>query len=370
MRILGISKVVEEGKQKESAIDLWRIYRPLKELSKHVDWQIDFQPHIIKDFDKIAHLYQDDPDRFIKERGKEAVDHLGQYDIVFSSYFTSPHVYTVLWAAAKEHGTEFIFDIDDDLFDVDPYNPFWVAAGKEGAHFLQVMARITKYLCTTNDDLAKKFKQNSEVDARTFAIPNYIPQTYPECTPDNGDKTVIGFFGGASHYEDLHQSGVLEACEKLMHENKSIHFHCAGQPVDKYLPSQRKKIINVAQGQDWPTKLFPSLNYDISVAPLLDTKFNAHKSNIKWQESTRMGAAFVGSDVGPYKSLNKDVAKLVPNTREAWYIALKELVDDVQKRKDQVKAARKELKKWELEKNWKKYKTMFEEIHNANDQTS
>lgn len=370
MKILGISKVAETGRQKESAIDLWRIHRPLKELQKHTDWQVDFQPHVIPDFDKVRVQYGDDPDRFIKEKGAETVAHLGQYDIVFSSYFTSPHVYTLLWAAAKEHGTEFIFDIDDDLFDIDAGNPFWLAAGKEGALFLETMARITKYLSTTNEDLAQKFKRRSEVDARVFINKNYIPDQYPECTPDNGDKIVIGYFGGASHYEDLHQTGVLPAIEKLMHENKNVHFVSAGQPIDTYLPSQRKQVINVAQGTDWPTKLFPTLNYDIAIAPLIDTKFNKHKSNIKWQESTRMGAAFISSDVGPYKPLDDSVAIKVPNTREAWYLRLKELVDDEEKRRKQVANARRELKKWRLEENWESYKQMFEEVHSANNRSS
>lgn len=369
MKILGISKVVEIGSQKESAIDLWRIHRPLKELQKHTDWQVDFQPHVIKDFDKVAVEYKDDPDRFIKEKGAQTVKELGKYDVIFSSYFTSPHVYTLLWAAAKEHGTEFIFDIDDDLYDIDSSNPFWLTAGPEGALFLQTMARITKYLSTTNEDLAEKFKQYSEVEPRVFVNKNYIPDHYPETNPDD-DSLIIGFFGGASHYDDLHQSGVLPAIQKLMHENKDIQFHSAGQPIDDYLPTKRKKIINIAHGADWPTKLFPTLKYDIAIGPLLDTKFNKHKSNIKWQEATRMGAAFISSDVGPYKSLDPSVARKVPNTREAWYINLKELVENVKMRKEQVANARKELKKWRLEENWQSYKEMFEEVHNANNRPS
>lgn len=357
MKILGISRVVETGAQKESAIDLWRIYRPLKELQKNTDWQIDFQDSVVRDIEKY-----EDPDRFIKEHGAAEAKHIGQYDVVFTSYFTSPHIYTILWAAAKEYGTEFIFDLDDDLFHVDPSNPFWLHAGWAGHEFLKTMARVTKYLSTTNEDLAKKLKERSEVDPEVFVNPNYISDMYPECEPDNGEKIVIGYFGGASHYYDLHETGVLQAIEQLMHENKNIHFHSAGQPIDHYLPTKRKKIIQVQQGTDWPTKLFPTLNYDISIAPLRDTEFSRHKSNIKWQESTRMGAAFIASDIGPYKNLSKEVAITVPNTQESWYLRLKELVEDEQKRKSMVKAAREELKKWRLEDNWVKYKEMFEKV--------
>lgn len=364
MKILGISKVVDKGTQQESAIDLWRIKRPLEELKKHTDWQIDFQPHVIPDFDEVVKEYAEDPDRFIKEKGADIVKHIGQYDVVFTSYFTSPHVYTVLWAAAKEYGTEFIFDIDDDLFDVDPGNPFWLAAGWQGAEFLRIMGRITKYISTTNDDLAEKFRNYSTVDAKVFVLPNFINDSYKEYDPQNED-IVIGWFGGASHYDDLHHSGLIPALERLMHEHKNVRFHCAGQPIDFYLPRQRVKEINIAQGTDWPTKLWPTLGYDIALGPILETKFNKHKSNIKWQESTRMGAAFIGSNVGPYRNLPDDVCMKVPNSQDAWYIALKELVENEQKRKTLVTNARKELTKWRLEDNWKRYKDMFEAVNRA-----
>lgn len=83
-----------------------------------------------------------------------------------------------------------------------------------------------------------------------------------------------------------------------------------------------------------------------------------------------MGAAFISSDVGPYKPLDDSVAIKVPNTREAWYLRLKELVDDEEKRRKQVANARRELKKWRLEENWESYKQMFEEVHSANNRSS
>lgn len=363
MKILAISKVVEEGKQQPSAIDLWRIYRPMKELQKHVDWQIDFQPHVLKDFDNLEKKYIEDPDLYIKEKGEEMAAHLGQYDIVFTSYFTSPHVYTVLWGAARKYGTKFILDMDDNLYQVDPENPFWLAAGEVGQHFLSVMGEVAPYISTTTEELAKTLKDRSQVNAEIFINPNYISEQYKEYSPDNKEKVVIGYFGGASHYHDLHDTGVLTAIERIMHENKSVHFHSCGIPIDTYLPKKRYKEIDVAEGTDWPTVLWRSLGYDISLGPLRDTPFNENKSNIKWQESTQMGAAFVASNIGPYKNLSNDVVKKVPNDPDAWYIALKELVENEQKRKELVSAAKVEIKKnYTLEKHWDKYKEMFEKV--------
>lgn len=353
MKILAIVKDSHSGKA-ESAIDLWRIKRPLLELQKHTSWQVDFQKSLIRTPEKY-----DDPDEFMREHAEEEVDHLGQYDLIFTSYFTSPHMYTLLWGAERKHGTKFIIDMDDDFYDVDPENPFWLAAGWEGAHFLRTIGEVAPYLCTTNRQLAKKLRLKSGVGAKVFTIPNYISNVYKEYDPTN-QIVRVGYFGGASHYHDLHETGVLPAVKQIMEENPNVHFRCVGQPVDEDLPKDRVDALPVAEGEPWARERHGQLHYDIALGPIRETEFNKHKSNIKWQESTRMGAAFICTNYGPYKSLRDGTSWKVPNTREAWYIAIKTLVNDAEKRKNMVANARKELEKWRLEDNWIKYKEMIE----------
>lgn len=361
MKILAIVNFVDKDNTKESAIHLWRVKRPLEELKKHVDWDITYQRAIIEDF----HGLEEDPDEYIKQYGAQRAKELGQYDIVFASYFTSPHIYTILWAAQEKYGTKFILDFDDDLFNPDPSNfAFWKSAGWQGHEFLTIMARVAPYISTTNPDLAQKIVDNSEVGVKTFLLPNYISEIYPEQTIDNGDRVVIGFFGGASHYSDVHDSRLLPALEKLMIKHKNVYVKFCGQPADHYLPRGRYEQVDTAQGNDWPTKRLPSLNLDIAVAPLLDTEFNKHKSNIKWQEATRMGSAFVASNVGAYKPLKNAV--LVDNSVDAWYEALETLVLNKKLRNELVAKSKEELKAdWRMEDNWQPYKEMFEEVLNG-----
>lgn len=368
MKILAISKV-QDKKQVESAIDLWRVYRPMKELAKHVDWQIDYQSHVIRKFDKLPQKYRDDPGEFIKHLGEREVDHLGQYDIIFTSYFTSPHVYTLLWGAHKKHGTKFVFDIDDDLYDIDWWNPFHIFAGKAGVVFLQRMATITKYISTTNEHLATKLRNKSEAGAQVFVNPNWISDDYQHGPIDNGDKIVIGYFGGASHYRDIHNTNFVPALRRIMHDHKNVYFKMAGQPLDQYLPRKRVEIIDPVQGKNWPLKLFPKLSYDIALAPLMDTPFSKSKSNIKWQEATRMGAAVIASSVGPYQKLPGGTVKLVNNTEEDWYNAILKLLD-AETRKQQVEKAQTALKAFRMEDNWLSYKSMFEGVFNDTDNTA
>lgn len=359
MKILAISSYVGDPTKKlDSSVHLWRIKRPMLELQKQTGWQVDFQPGLVRDF----HGLEQSPDDFIRRFGKSELDHLGQYDVIFTSYFTSPHIYTLIWALQKHYKTKVIIDFDDDLFDVDPGNfGFWRTAGKQGHEFLTIIARVAEHLCTTNDLLAKKLRGKSETDPSIHVIPNYISDMYPDQEVDNGDKVYIGFFGGASHYLDIHDSNMLPALRKIMHEHKNVYFKVCGQPIDDYLPKKRVIDVPVAQGTEWPTERLPSMNLDIAVAPLLVTEFNQHKSNIKWQEATRMGSAFIGTNTGPYKDIPESCGVLVNNTVEDWYDAFKTLLNE-EERKRMVKNAKEELKKWKLEENVMKYKSMIIEV--------
>lgn len=365
MKLLAISKYVDGVNKKDSAVDLWRVKRPLRELQKHVDWQIDFRPAIIEDF----HGLEKDPDEFIRRYGGKLAEELGQYDIIFTSYslFTSPHQYAILWGAEHKYGTKLVVDIDDDVRDVDPSNfLFWKSAGWQGHFFLSRTTEVATRMVTTNQKLADKLRMNSDVDPKLWVIPNYIADAYPDQTIQSKDKVTIGFFGGASHYNDLHKSNVLPALQKLMHEHKNVYFKSCGQPIDDYLPRKRIELVETAQGSEWAEKRLPSMKLDIAIAPLLMTEFNQYKSNIKWQEATRVGAAFVGTNTGPYADIPDGTALLTNNTTESWYDALKTLLDAAV-RKKQVRAAKKELEGWKLENHWQEYKELLEEVDNEQD---
>lgn len=362
LKILAIHNVGFDEADKESGVHIWRIWRPLEELKKHVDWQIDYQKTFIKDIDEYKDLSE-----FAEAEVDAAGAHLGTYDIVFASCHVDFAAHCFMMAVSKRYGTKFIIDDDDNSFAIEPENPFWTRMTHEHVFYMQRIMRTSPYICTTNDNLAEVFKKRTECDAKIYTIPNYIPDTYKQTEPDNGDKIVIGYFGGSQHWIDLEATGVAEALQRVMHEHKNVHVKSIGVPIQTYLPRARYHLEDVKYGRKFVTELFPTMQFDIGLAPIRQSIFSDGKSNIKWQEYTRMGAAFVGSNTGPYKSLKPGTGLLVENTEEAWYKALKSVVEDAEKRRALVTAARKELAaNWRLEdpKNWGKYKTMFEEIAN------
>lgn len=361
MKILAVHSAYNPDQDKRSAVDAWRLARPMRELRKLCpDWQIDERHTVIPGIEE----YKDSKE-FTESEMQKAFENICSYDIVISTYQSNPMIYSLLKVAEEQAGTQYIMDVDDDMFHVNEDNPVWLAVEHENIFHMQLMIRDNKYLSTTTEALADVFRQRREHEAESvFVNPNYITDDYRHPKFDNGDKLVIGFFGGSSHYGDLHRTGVLEAIEKIMHEYKHVHFKSVGMPIDHYLPKARFSLGDAKKGDAWLDTIYPSLNMDIAIAPLEDNLFNKAKSNIKWQEATRAGSLFIASDVGAYSILPKGTAVTVPNTTEAWYQALKKAVIHADFRKRTVLKAQTVLEaRYRLEDNIEQYKDMFESVY-------
>ena len=359
MKLLAVHGIGwDKSKKKEKAVDLWRIKRPIDELKKHVDWQIDEWPTLIPEIQKYTNA-----DEFTADELEAAAKRLGEYDIIWCTYFTNPVFYALLRAVHARYGTKFVMDVDDDLFSIKHDNPVWLKLNDENVYNMQCMVRDVDYLTVTTELLAEtlRSKRPDKDPVSVMVVPNFITDDYKQGKPDNADKVVIGYMGGSSHIYDIEKSGVVEAVEKLMHEHKHVEFVACGMPIIKYLPKARYTYLEGAPSTDFVDNVYPTLNFDISLAPLEECIFANGKSDIKWQESTRMGAAFVATNTGPYKTLTNGVnALLVENTEEAWYTALKKLVDSKKLRTILVDNARKDIKT--LETNWHVLKHALETV--------
>lgn len=358
MKLLAIHSIGWGKPEAESAVDLWRIVRPLRLLQKHTDWYIEEQPTFIKGIEKYK-----DMSEFTEEELHKAAAYLGKFDIVWSSYFPDATAYLLMKVVCDQYGTKFVMDADDDLFHVNEDNPFWTKVGHREVHYMQNMIKDVGWLTTTTERLADVFRARRDQDINTVKVlPNYMPDDYLHPVFDNSPNIVIGYFGGASHFSDLNLTHVTQAIKRLMRKHRNVHFKSINMPVAMNTPKSRTHFEDGKRGENWITEVFPTLNMDICVIPVINNIFNKGKSNIKWMESTRMGAATVSSKVGPYADLPNDATVKVTNHYQPWYDALEKLILDVPYRKKLVKEAQKELKKWRLEDHWIEYKEFFEEV--------
>lgn len=358
MKLLAIHSIGWGVPEAESAVDLWRIVRPLRQLKQHTDWQIGEQPTFIYGLEKFK-----DEKEFTEQEFEKAAEYLGQYDIVWSSYFATATPYLLMKVVHDRYGTILILDADDDLFHVNPDNPFWTKVGHQQVWEMQNMIKDVDYISTTTERLANTFRARRDQDINTVTVlPNYLPDDYQHPSFDNSPEIVIGYFGGASHFSDLNLTHATKAIKRLMRKYRNVHFKTINMPMAMNTPKSRTHFEDGKRGEGWVTDIFPTLKMDICIIPVIDNLFNEGKSNIKWMEATRMGAATICSSVGPYQDLPDDVTIKVTNHYYPWLNALEKLIVDMTYRKELIQRAQTELERWRLENHWIEYKKFFERI--------
>lgn len=361
MKILAIHSVGWEGAT-NPPVHIWRVWRPLRELAQHVDWQIDAQPHLVA-----TKVGNESKQTFTDAEINQAGLKVAGYDVVFLSYSVLDGVaYTFLEAVSRRYGVKFVIDFDDDVFSVNPDNPIWRTVTRQRMRELQIIAQDAPHLITSTPRLAHSLR-NARRDrsmGSVEVIPNYITDDYrPRMATPDPDRVVIGYFGGTSHWADVHHTGLRKALAKIVKNYPQVSIRSAGVPIDIPIAEKRISFLDTIGGLEWPGRASAELNMDIVVAPLLANRFNDGKSNIKWQEATRIGAPVIASNVGPYADLPDDVVVKVGDTKNAWYEALAHLVENAETRETLVDLARAELEaEWRLEDHWQAYRDMFERV--------
>lgn len=361
MKILAIHSVGWEGAT-NPPVHIWRVWRPLRELAKHVDWQIDYQPHLVA-----TRVGNEGKQTFTDAEINAAGEKLAGYDLVFLSYSVLDGVaYTFLEAVSRRYGTKFVIDFDDDVFSVAGDNPIWRTVARQRIRELQIIAQDAPHIIASTSRLAHSLR-NARLErpmGSVEVIPNFISDDYrPRMKAPDPDRIVIGYFGGTSHWADIHHTGLRKALAKIVKNYPQVYVRSAGMPIDIPIAEKRISFMDSVGGLDWPAAASADLDMDLVVAPLLATHFNDGKSNIKWQEATRIGIPMIASNVGPYADLPDDVAfKVALDTRSSWYNAIERMLDPELRAWFLDKAQRELEANWRLEDHWQAYRDVFERL--------
>ncbi len=195
-----------------------------------------------------------------------------------------------LIALAKDMGVYVICDYDDNLLEVDQYNPTYAmyASAKQTAIDCIMMA---DEIWVSTAALGEAYKHPN-----TYLIPN----AWNDCLfPVEGKRKCVDnrkalWRGGSSHRADVAESATL--LTDRMRENKDWTFLIAGD---------RFESIELQTGDNHHIIPYMSLvqffrymikeNPCVGFFPLRDTPFNRCKSNISWMEYTYAGAATYGN---------------------------------------------------------------------------
>jgi glycosyltransferase involved in cell wall biosynthesis len=250
----------------------------------------------------------------------------------------------------KKQGIKVVMDIDD-LWFVDQRHPMYhqIKVSKIGEKKIELL-KLVDYVSTTTTIFAKTIKDRLGVK-NIVIFPNAVNDEEPQfkSEPTKSDKIRFGWLGGSSHLHDIElmSSGISSIHNSFKGKAQFVlcGFDLRGNVMEidpngnrrqrpikpfetvwykyekfftddyKVLSDEYKTFLNTFMEIPYDDENEPyrrrwtkeinsyAMNYntfDISLAPLVDSVFNANKSQLKVIEAGFHKKAIIASEVEPY----------------------------------------------------------------------
>lgn len=226
----------------------------------------------------------------------------------------------------KASGGRIIFDMDDEPFSLHPDNPghvFW--ARPEAQDMLVKFLRAADVVTTTTPELAEglgRFQRD------TVVLPNMLPAEYwpSERLPARDtDELVVGWAGSSSHAPDLRE--IQDILIQILDRFPKVQIHVAGaQPGWFRQLHPRLKFLQPVRIEQYSDLIS---GFDIALAPLLDSKFNRSKSDLKAVEYGMLGLPVVASKLPAYsRFIRHGENGFLAVTQRDWLQRVSALIQD------------------------------------------
>lgn len=347
---------------------------------------------------KLAELYPDEFEVTIEYNPQwDNLEWLKEFDLVhFHKGVFNGDVQNKFWNAlsfCKQNNIVTIDDVDD-YWEVGQFHPAFLSVRNSNMREVMRKSLTMADYCTTTTEYFRKtiLKYNPNSYVWVNAIDPNEEQFIPKDIKTT-DRIRIGYLMGSSHEHDMEQMlGIARVLGKeyidkiqfilcgfdLRGEFRTIHPDGSADVraikphesvwvkyekniTDNYnivSPEYKDFLTKYLQGVDYPNSdnepykrvwtkdisEYATLynNIDVLLAPLAETEFNAHKSELKLIECGMMKKAIICSDFGPYKIGTKNLIQkggiidengncILVEPRKAhkdWAKAIKKLVNN------------------------------------------
>lgn len=265
-----------------------------------------------------------------------------------------------LW---RDH--KLVWETDDDLWTIDPTNRtaarFYtdeVLAGIEPA------IRVAHMVTVSTPFLADAMRRLNE---NVVVLPNHVDASLLEIERPRRGRVTVGWAGGDSHQRDLEM--VAPHLRRFFERNPHVDLHTIGwgsQRAPHEFPKHLRPhvIPNPLHAMKVPyrhtgwspdvTDYYKTIDFDIGLAPLIDSRFNRSKSAIKALEYAVLGIPVIASDVEPYREFVVDgVTGFLIRYEHEWAARLRDLVHDDDMRAEMGAAAKERARGWVIQDGWK-----------------
>lgn len=249
----------------------------------------------------------------------------------------------------KEEKVRCVFELDDDLFNIDPSNVAFTSFAPPYLANLRRNIEVAHAVTVTTPELANRL---SVLNSNITVVPNYVPAWLTEHKRPDVTTTTVGWAGGVSHVMDWDEA--VKPIGRWLTQNPDVHFHAIGGLFPSMLKWPREQLRST-RWVDGVESYYKAVDFSIGVIPLKPHIFNQSKSNIKLLEYAALGIPTIASNTGPY-GWGKDGADTAYNVDydHQWSQFLRNLTKDPVLRAKMGYAAR----------EWAKTKTIETNLQN------
>ncbi len=231
----------------------------------------------------------------------------------------------------RRSGRYVIYILDDDLLNISPdVSSAAFYAQPEVRENILGMIGLSDALLTPSPLLAEKYARDGRVALMTEE-PALDPVPYAPHDPSGPVK--IGFAGSIDRKGDL-ENLLREALLRVRDRyGDKVRFEFFGAKPD-FIPTLNARHIPYCDSYDVYRRTLDERAWDIGLAPLAASEFNACKHYNKFCEYAAAGIAGIYSDCPPYTRIpdRARCGRFCSNTPGDWYDAICALIEDRQAR--------------------------------------
>jgi glycosyltransferase involved in cell wall biosynthesis len=254
------------------------------------------------------------------------------YDILFINRYIAGMEVDEVVRLREKYGFKLVVDVDD-YWNLDAWH---ILYGKYPTQKVIDHIKVADLVICSNNDLAV---QIDELNKNWVVIPNALPYGEDQFTDvkTESDKVRFVYAGSVTHEKDIAilKNPMKRVAGDSMVKNNSTFILC-GYSEDKEVVNAWGRMINDYmcgfKVDGYIRGALPVDQYmnfyneaDACLVPLVDSKFNSMKSNLKVLEAATKNAPVICSNVKPYA----DCKHIIPvNNQSDWFTNIKKVVKD------------------------------------------
>ena len=254
------------------------------------------------------------------------------YDIVFINRYIAGTEVDELIRLREKYGFKLVVDVDD-YWHLDPWH---ILYGKYPYKKVIDHIKVADLVICSNNDLAVHV---DELNPNWIVIPNALPYGEDQFTDvkTESDRVRFVYAGSVTHEKDIAilKNPMKRVVTDVITKNNSRFILC-GYSEDKQVANVWGRMINDYlcgfKVDGYIRSALPVDQYmnfyneaDACLIPLVDSKFNSMKSNLKVLEAATKNAVVIASNVKPYS----ECPYIIPvNHQGGWFENIKKVVKD------------------------------------------